>query len=355
MIDLTALLTYVMEAGASDVHVVPYHPPVMVLHKQLQPVPGFDVVAPEDTKSMVMGMVGQAGMDSLLERRDWDFSHKIAGVGRYRVNAHFQRECIGICFRTIKSSVPPLADLNLPPVVKKLTDLPRGLVLMTGPTGSGKSTTLASLIDRMNQSQSRHVITIEDPIEYELVSNQCLIEQREFGSDVPSFASGLKHALRQAPDVILVGEMRDLETTTAAISAAETGHLVLSTLHTQSASQTIERIIDIYPAEQQRYILSMLSNTLQAVVTQTLFTQISGQGMVPALEVMICNSAVRSCIRENRIHEIPNIIETNRAAGMCLLDDAIKSLYLNGQISFEQALERANHPATLRKAIGGAA
>jgi twitching motility protein PilT len=281
-----------MNSGASDVHVVPYHPPVMVLHKKLGPVPGYDVVTPEDTRKMVLEMVGQKGMDSLMERRDWDFSHKIAGVGRYRVNAHFQRECIAICFRTIKSNVPPLDGLNLPPVVKKLTELPRGLVLMTGPTGSGKSTTLASLIDRMNQSQSRHVITIEDPIEYELVSNQCLIEQREFGSDVPSFASGLKHALRQAPDVILVGEMRDLETTTAAISAAETGHLVLSTLHTQSASQTIERIIDIYPPEQQRYILSMLSNTLQAVVTQTLFTQSSGQGMVPALEVMICNSAV---------------------------------------------------------------
>jgi twitching motility protein PilT len=229
--------------------------------------------------------------------------------------------------------------------------MPRGLILVTGETGSGKSTTLASLIDAINNKVSRHVITLEDPVEYELRSNLCIIEQREVGSDVPTFSSGLRHVLRQDPDIILVGEMRDLETTSAAITAAETGHLVLSTLHTNSASQTVERIIDIYPAEQQNQIRSQLANTLQAVVTQTLFKRIDQPGMIPAAEVMICNSAVRNCIRENRVYEIPNIIETNRGLGMSTLDSCIKTLYFNGHISREDAVAAANRPDKLEQAL----
>jgi twitching motility protein PilT len=232
-----------------------------------------------------------------------------------------------------------------------MVDLPRGLILITGETGSGKSTTLAAMIDAMNQRYKYHVITLEDPVEYQLRSNKCVIEQRELGSDVPSFASGLRHALRQDPDIILVGEMRDLETTSAAITAAETGHLVLSTLHTQNASQTIERIIDIYPAEQQNQIRSMLSNTLQAVLSMVLFKRTDKPGMIPAVEVMVCNAAVRNCVRENRIHEIPNIIETNRALGMCSLDESIKALYFNGYISREQALSEAARPELLNRAL----
>jgi len=351
VIDLTELLRHAVKSQASDLHVVPAQPPIVEIHKSLQPLEGFEVIQPEDTVRMVKEMVGEEGYAKLNENRDWDFSHRIDGLGRFRVNAHYQRECIGIAFRTISPTVPSLETLNLPPVVQNLVNLPRGLVLVTGPTGSGKSTTLASMIDKMNQTQCRHVITIEDPVEYELKSNKCLIEQRERGSDVPTFASGLKHALRQAPDVIFVGEMRDLETTSAAISAAETGHLVLSTLHTQSASQTIERIVDIYPGGQQKYILSMLASTLQAVITQALFTRADQPGMIPALEVMVCKSAVRNCIRENRIHEIPNIIETNRQSDMCLLDDAIKTLVLNGLITSTQAMERANCPAKLAAAL----
>ncbi len=351
MLDLKEILTVGIESDASDIHLVPAHRPMMVVDTDLAPVEEFAVIEPEDTDRMVKEMVGEKRHQTLLQRKDLDFSTSLGELGRFRVNAHFQKDCIGIAFRVIKSSVPPIDSLYLPAVVQQLANLPRGLVLVTGPTGSGKSTTLASMIDAMNEKFDKHVITVEDPIEYLLTSKKCLIEQRELGADVPTFASGLRHALRQAPDVILVGEMRDLETTSAALTAAETGHLVLSTLHTQSTAQTIERIVDIYPGDQQRYILSMLSNTLRAAITQTLFRRNDQPGMIPALEILLCNSAVRNCIRENRIHEIPNIIKTNRASGMCPMDESIRGLYLNGFITAQQAIDKAADPQSLRKAI----
>jgi twitching motility protein PilT len=222
---------------------------------------------------------------------------------------------------------------------------------VTGGTGSGKSTTLAGMVDAMNKREYCHIITVEDPIEYAFVSNKCTIEQREVGADVPSFASALRHVLRQDPDTILVGEMRDLETTSAAITAAETGHLVLSTLHTVNAPQTIERIIDIYPSDQQNQIRSMLANTLQAVISQVLFKRADQPGMIPGLEIMLCTPAVRNCIRENRIFEIPNVIETSRALGMQTLDSSIKQLYVNGYISREDAIAMAAHPEKLERAL----
>jgi twitching motility protein PilT len=220
-------------------------------------------------------------------------------------------------------------------------------VLVTGDTGSGKSTTLAAMIEEMNQRYQKHVLTLEDPVEYRFESKQCLIEQRELGLDLPSFASGLKHALRQDPDVILVGEMRDLETSALAISAAETGHLVLSTLHTINASQTVDRIIDMYPDGQQNQIRSMLASTLQAVVSQTLFARTDGKGMIPAVEVLLCTPAVRNLIREDRTFEIPNVIETNRQLGMCSLDNSILELFFNGLITREDALAQAAYPDKL--------
>src|SRR5204863_3426533 len=267
------------------------------------------------------------------------------------VNAHFQRGSVAMAFRVITDKVRQLEALNLPEVITRLTYLPRGLVLVTGDTGSGKSTTLAAMIDAMNRRYHKHIITLEDPIEYILHSNKCAIEQREVGSDVPSFSSGLKHVLRQDPDIILVGEMRDLETTSAAITAAETGHLVLSTLHTVNAPQTIERIIDIYPSDQQNQIRSMLANTLQAVISQVLFKRADQPGMIPGLEIMLCTPAVRNCIRENRIFEIPNVIETSRALGMQTLDSSIKQLYVNGYISREDAVAQAAHPEKLERAL----
>jgi len=340
-VKLQELLKRSLEVGASDVHVVAGRPPIFRINTQLVQT-DFPVVTPEVAAGMVREMVGTRRYAQFLRRRDLDFSTEVPGSGRFRVNAHYQRETVAIAFRAIPSAVPPLASLNLPPVVSTFTDLPRGLVLVTGETGAGKSTTLAAMIDAMNHKYGYHVITLEDPIEYELIPDKCIIEQREVGTDVPTFASGLKHVLRQDPDIILVGEMRDLETTSAAITAAETGHLVLSTLHTQSAAQTVERIIDIYPAEQQNQIRAMLANTLQAVISQTLFRRKDGKGMIPAAEILVCTNAVRSCIRENRVFEIPNVIQTGASKGMILLDQSIKGLYLNGHITREDALAKAN-------------
>jgi twitching motility protein PilT len=262
-----------------------------------------------------------------------------------------QRGAVGLAMRIIKTKVPALANLSLPEVIARLTYLPRGLVLVTGDTGSGKSTTLAAMIEAMNQRYRKHIITLEDPVEYVFESKQCVLEQRELGQDMPSFASGLKHVLRQDPDIILVGEMRDLETTALAISAAETGHLVLSTLHTVNASQTVERIIDMYPGGQQNQIRSMLGSTLQAVLSQTLFARIDRPGMIPAVEVLLCTPAVRNLIREARTFEIPNVIETSRAIGMCSLDSSIAELYFNGHISREDAIAQAAFPDKLERQL----
>ena len=351
MIDLHELLIKALESDASDIHLVAGLPPLFRTHTVLQPVQGCETITSEDTEKYVMDMVGERRFQTFLDNRDLDFSTSVPRHGRFRVNAHFQRDTIAIAFRAISSDVPMLESLGLPPIVQEFVDKPHGLILVTGETGSGKSTTLAAMIDAMNHRYNHHILTVEDPIEYLIPWDKCVIEQRELGSDVPTFASGLKHALRQDPDIIMVGEMRDLETTSAAITAAETGHLVLSTLHTQNASQTIERIVDIYPATQQAQIRSMLANTLQAVVSQVLFRRIDQKGMVPACEIMICTSAVRNCIRENRIHEIPNIIETGKNVGMCTLDESIKTLYLNGMISHQQAVSQATRPDALEQLL----
>ena len=351
MSNLQEILRKGFESGASDVHLVPGLPPQFRINTVLAPADGYGVLRPSDTAAYVKEMLNPVQLQRFEEKRDVDFSTEIEGLARFRVNAHYQRSMVAIAFRAIPDRVPALAELNLPAVVATFIDLPRGLVLVTGPTGSGKSTTLAAMIDAMNRRFQHHIITLEDPVEYEFHSNTCIIEQREVGIDVPHFASGLRHALRQDPDIILVGEMRDLETIAAAITAAETGHLVLSTLHTQNAHQTVERIIDVYPPEQQNQIRAMLANTLQAVVSMTLLKRQDRPGMIPACEIMVCNSAVRNCIRENRIHEIPNVIETNRARGMCTLDDSIKGLYLNGVIAWEQAASKAVRPEALHRAL----
>jgi len=349
-VNLEQLLTQALERGASDVHILAGQRPILRINTEIV-LTDYPVVTPEVASALVRSMVGTRRYAQFLRRRDLDFSTEVPGSGRFRVNAHFQRDTVAIAFRAIPQKVPSLEQLNLPPVVSTFTDLPRGLVLVTGETGAGKSTTLAAMIDSINHKYGYHVITLEDPIEYELVSDKCIIEQREVGGDVPTFASGLRHVLRQDPDIILVGEMRDLETTSAAITAAETGHLVLSTLHTQSAAQTVERIIDIYPAEQQNQIRAMLANTLQAVVTQTLFKRSDREGMIPAAEVLVCTSAVRACIRENRIYEIPNTIQTGAAKGMITLDQSIKTLYLNHYISRDEALASASHRDAMSQAL----
>lgn len=347
---LQDLLIEALTQEVSDVHVMVGSPPLLRMNTVLEETE-FDVVTAEMAEAMVREMLSESQYKAFVQHQDLDFSTEVPGKGRFRVNAHFQRGSIAIAFRTISDKVPALAKLNLPKAVGRLTDLTRGLVLVTGDTGSGKSTTMASMIQVMNGKYQKHIITLEDPVEYVLESDKCAIEQREVGADCPSFASGLKHVLRQDPDVILVGEMRDLETASAAITAAETGHLVLSTLHTINASQTIERIIDIYPSGQQNQIRSMLANTLQAVICQSLFKRIDKPGMIPGVEVMLCNSAIRNCIRENRIFEIPNIIETSRNLGMQTGDTSIQQLYLNGCISQQDALAHAGNSEKLSRAL----
>jgi len=349
-ISLDQILADALRIGASDVHLIVGLPPLIRLHTILQPT-DLPLLTPDGTQRMAADMLGEERFKTFEARRDLDFSTQVPGLGRFRVNAHFQNGSVAIAMRAIQDRVRPLEELNLPEAVMHMPHLPRGLVLVTGDTGSGKSTTLAAMIDTINRHYAKHIITLEDPVEYALRSNKSAIEQREIGHDCPDFASGLKHVLRQDPDVILVGEMRDLETTRAAITAAETGHLVLSTLHTNNASQTMERIIDIYPEGEQNQIRSMLANTLQAVVSQVLFKRIDQSGMIPAIEVLICTPAVRNCIRENRIFEIPNIIETNRMMGMQTLDEAIKTLFLNGKISRDDALSKANSPDKLYQAM----
>ena len=330
--NLQQILKAAYDGDASDIHLIAGHPPVTRVNQVMQPMDA-PVLTSQVTRQFFEQMSPKESQETFERQKDADFSYEIPGLARYRVNAHLQRGAVGLAMRMIKTKVPPLAALNLPEVIARLTYLPRGLVLVTGDTGSGKSTTLAAMIQAMNERYRKHIITLEDPVEYTFKSDKCLIEQRELGQDLPSFASGLKHALRQDPDIVLVGEMRDLETTALAISAAETGHLVLSTLHTVNASQTVERIIDMYPAGQQNQIRSMLSNTLQAVVSQTLFSRIDKPGMCPAVETLLCTPAVRNLIREARTFEIPNVIETNRAIGMSSLDSSIAELYFNGMIS----------------------
>jgi twitching motility protein PilT len=347
---LNDILRKANDFDASDVHLVSNHAPMVRSHTIMQPME-LPVLTGEDMWRILAAITNDHQRRHFEQHLDLDFSYEIPGFKRYRVNAHMQRGMVGMAMRAIRTKVPPLSALNLPEVITRLTYLPRGLVLVTGDTGSGKSTTLAAMIQAMNERYKKHIITLEDPVEYTFQSQKCLIEQRELGADMPTFASGLKHALRQDPDIILVGEMRDLETTALAITAAETGHLVLSTLHTVNASQTVERIVDMYPANQQNQIRAMLANTLQAVISQTLFRRVDKAGMVPAIEVLLCTPAVRNIIREARTFEIPNVIETSRSIGMTTLDNSIAELYFNGMISREDAIAQAAYPDKLDRTL----
>ncbi len=350
MLDVKTILAEAIENKASDVHINVGMPPVLRKNTELIDM-DFSEVTNEDAEGMILSMIGHDKFKKFEEKRDFDFSTAVDDGHRFRVNAHYQRDTIAISFRVIPNQVIPIDELHLPHIAQELTDLPRGLVLVTGHTGSGKSTSLAAMIGLINSKYSKRIITLEDPIEYLIENEKSMIEQREIGSDCPDFASGLRHVLRQDPDIIMVGEMRDLETTSFTITAAETGHLVFSTLHTINASQTVERIVDIYPANQQNQIRTMLANTLQAVISQTLFKRIDEPGMIPCTEILLCTSAARNCIRENRIYEIPNIIETSRRLGMQNLDTSIAEMYFKGYIDREEAVTRSSNPGKMEKIL----
>lgn len=328
------LLRIGFELKASDIHLTVGVPPIFRINGELRRY-GKDVLKPEDTEGMARAIVPDDLWDRLKENGELDFSYGLPGVSRFRVNAYHQRTCLSLAIRVVPTTIPSMEELGLPEVLKKIAAKPQGLVLVTGPTGSGKSTTLASMIHYMNQTMRKHIITLEDPIEYLHKHGNSIIDQREVGFDTNNFANGLRAALRQDPDVILVGEMRDLETIQTAITAAETGHLVLGTLHTSSAPATINRIIDVFPPTQQAQIRIQLASVLVSIVSQRLFPLPDKKGRVAATEILINNAAVANLIRSEKIHQILNIMQTSRSIGMHTLEMAVKEFVQQGLISKE--------------------
>lgn len=330
------LLRAAFELKASDVHLTVGVPPIMRINGDLKKY-GKDILKPGDTEGMAKSIIPDNMWAQFKERGELDFSYGIPGISRFRVNTYFQRSCVALAIRIVPTKIPTLEELQLPNVLKKIAEKPQGLVLVTGPTGSGKSTTLAAMIQYLNHNMRKHIITLEDPIEYLHKHGNSIIDQREVGFDTNNFANGLRASLRQDPDVILVGEMRDLETIQTAITAAETGHLVLGTLHTSSAPATINRIIDVFPPAQQDQIRVQLASVLVSVISQRLFATIDKKGRRAATEILINNAAVANLIRNEKIHQIVNVMQTSRAYGMHTLETSIKELLQSGVISKESA------------------
>jgi twitching motility protein PilT len=353
-IDFAELLMEVVARRASDLHLSAGAHPTVRVRGHLVPLEDYPKLSPSDTRELVYSILSNDQRQRLETELQVDLAYAIPGHARFRVNAYFQRSAIGAAFRLIPFSIASIDDLGLPPVVHEFSSKPRGFVLVTGPTGSGKSTSLAAIIDEINQTREDHILTIEDPIEFLHSHKKCLVNQRELGTDAESFAKGLKAALRQDPDVILVGEMRDLETISTALTAAETGHLVFATLHTQDAPQTIDRIIDVFPSHQQSQVRVMLSVALQGIMTQTLLPTADGSGRVAACEVMMPTPAVRNLIREGKTHQIASVMQTSSASGMQTMDAAMATLVRQGKITRQLAESRSSTPDELRRLLGAA-
>ena len=302
--------------------------------------PTAETLDPETTRQAIYSILTSEQQKQLELDRQIDFAYSLPGVARFRVNAFFQRGSVGAAFRLVPGEIRTLDELGLPPVLHTLAEKPRGLVLVTGPTGSGKSTTLAAIVDEINKTRADHILTIEDPIEFLHRHQGCIVNQREIGTDARSFAEGLRAALRQDPDVILVGEMRDLETISTALTAAETGHLVFGTLHTQTASSTIDRVIDVFPPAQQQQVRIMLANSLQGVVTQTLLPTADGSGRVAALEILLPDDAVRNLVRQAKVEQVYTVMQTSSSRGMQTMEQALADLVLRQVVDFEEALAR---------------
>jgi twitching motility protein PilT len=354
-LDFSDVLLEVVERRASDLHLTAGAPPMVRVRGRLAPLEGYAVLSAAETREIIYSILSNHQRQKLETNWQLDFAYSIPGAARFRVNAYFQRSALGAAFRLIPHEIAPLATLGLPPAVADFATKPRGLVLVTGPTGSGKSTTLASLLDGINETREDHIMTIEDPIEFLHHHKRCIVNQRELGSDATSFADALKAALRQDPDVILVGEMRDLETISTAITAAETGHLVFGTLHTQDAPQTIDRIIDVFPAGQQGQVRSQLAIALQGIMTQTLLPTADGSGRCVAAEVLMPTAAVRNLIRESKAHQIYSVMQTSAAHGMQTMDAALATLVRAGSITRQVAESRAHSVEELRRLLGGEA
>jgi len=344
---LEKLLEITIKEQASDLHFSVDHPPVIRISGNLIPLLKEPALTDQDTKGLVQALMAKDDFIRFLEKKELDISYNFQNRARFRVNSFFQRETIACALRLVNSKIPTLKELNLPDVLNDFTKATQGFVIITGPSSHGKSTTLASLIDSINHSRAVHIITIEDPVEYVFEDDRAVIEQREVNRDTFSFASALRSTFRQDPDVIMVGEMRDPETIATAITAAETGHLVFATLHTNSASQTIHRIVDSFPPEQQQQIRAQLSGSLLGVVSQRLIPRMRG-GLIPATEIMMANPAVANLIRENKIHELPLVIETSADKGMISLNRSLANLVKQREISLENALNYSLSPTELR-------
>jgi twitching motility protein PilT len=350
---LTALLNKTVEMGASDLHLRVDSPPQVRLHGHLQPLEGYDPLTPEAARDISLSFMSDVQRRHFEDHHEIDFSIGLEGVSRFRVNVFNQKDTVGGVFRVIPYLIRTFEELGLPPVVADLCRKPRGLILVTGPTGSGKSTTLATMIDRINTTRHQHILTIEDPIEYLHTHKNCVVSQRELGLDTDGFAEALRSGLRQDPDVVLVGEMRDLETIEMALRVAETGHLTLATLHTNTAASTITRIIDVFPASQQANIRTQLSNVLEGIMCQALLPNASGNGRVMAMEILIPNSAVRNLIREDKIHQIYSMMQTGSDKyGMQTLNQSLAALFRRRAITLETAMSISANEEELKDLIG---
>ncbi len=350
-LDINEMLEEVIKRGASDLHITVGVPPVLRINGVLQRM-DLPKLTSNDTREMVYSILTARQRETLETNLEFDLSYSVPGSARFRVNAYFQRNSVGAAFRIIPYRIKTVEELMLPMVVKEFARLPRGFILVTGPTGQGKSTTLAAIMDLINSTREEHIITIEDPIEFLHLHKKCIVNQREVGADTHSFANALKYALRQDPDIILVGEMRDLETIATALTAAETGHLVFATLHTQDAPQSIDRIIDVFPTFQQAQVRLQLASTLQAIVTQQLVPTKDRSSRVPAVEVMIATSAIRNMIRDARVHQIYSAMQSGGQLRMQTMDASLAALYRAGQVTYETGLARAHNKDDFRRLVG---
>lgn len=347
---LKKLLDIAIKKGASDIHISVGHPPVLRITRNLIDLKGEAIIIPQDSRGLAFNLMNENQQEKFLREKEIDFGYKFEDKGRFRINVYFEQGNVTIALRIISPKIKTIEELNLPLILHELTEASQGFVLITGASSQGKSTTLAALIDEINHKRREHIITIEDPIEYVFEDDKSLIDQREVGSDTLSFAGALRSTLREDPDVIMVGEMRDLETISTAITTAETGHLVFATLHTNSASQTIHRIIDVFPPHQQSQISAQLSGSLLAVVSQRLILG-TKEELRPACEIMFNTSAVSNLIREKKIHEIPSIIETSAREGMISLNKCLSDLVRAKEISEENALRYSLNPEDLKSRL----
>jgi twitching motility protein PilT len=352
-IPVPELLGALLQMEGSDLHLTAGSPPVVRVHGELERIERYPALTPRALQGMIYAILPQKMRERFEQELELDMSYSLPGRARFRVNVYQQRDSVGAAFRVIPYEIKTIDSLGLPPVVADLARFPRGFVVVTGPTGSGKSTTLASMVDVVNEERHGHIMTVEDPIEFLHKHKSCIVNQREVGADTHGFSQALKHVLRQDPDVILVGEMRDLETISTAITAAETGHLVFATLHTQDAPQTIDRIIDVFPPHQQQQVRVQLSTTLQGVVTQQLVPTADGKGRAAACEVMVATPAIRNLVREGKVHQIYSAMQAGGRFGMQTMDMALAAHVKAGHITQQMAFERCHDPEELERLIGG--